>query len=108
MQRWLWRTAHLTERRKAVITALKHYGLLEAAGDGLRVSADAVRLLELPEGDPEWTAALMRLVFAPAVFAELRSKYGDQLPLSVRHALVTQDFAPHAGRRDYAALPLQF
>ena len=29
-------------------------------------------------------------------FAELRSKYGDQLPLSARHTLVTQDFAPHA------------
>jgi hypothetical protein len=81
---------------KAVITALKHYGLLEPAGDGLRVSADAVRILELPEGDPERTAALIRLVFAPPVFADLRTKYGDQLPLSVRHTLVTQDFAPHA------------
>jgi hypothetical protein len=26
----------------------------------------------------------------------LRSRYGEQLPLSVRHALVTQKFAPHA------------
>jgi hypothetical protein len=69
---------------------------LEPAGDGLRVSADAIRLLELPDGDPERTAALMRLVFSPPVFAELRSKFGDQLSLSVRHTLVTQEFAPHA------------
>jgi hypothetical protein len=50
----------------------------------------------LPKSDPEWTAALVRSLFAPPVFADLRSKNGDQLPLSVRHALVTQEFAPHA------------
>jgi len=81
---------------KAVITALKHYGLLEPAGDGLRVSADVIRVLELPQGDPERTAALVPMVFAPSVFADLRSRYGEQLPLNVRHALVTQEFAPHA------------
>jgi hypothetical protein len=78
-----------------VITPLKHYGLPEPAGDGLRVSADAIRVLELPQGDPERTEALVRMVFAPSVFA-LRSRYGEQLPLSVCHALVTQEFAPHA------------
>lgn len=81
---------------KAVITALKHYGLLEPAGDGLRISADAIRVLELPQGDPERTEAIVRMVFAPSVFADLRGRYGEQLPLSVRHALVTQEFAPHA------------
>jgi hypothetical protein len=81
---------------KAVITALKHYGLLEPAGDGLRVSADAIRVIELPQGDPEWTTALVRMVFAPSVFADLRSKYGEPLPLSIRRVLVTQEFAPHA------------
>jgi hypothetical protein len=34
---------------KAVIAALKYYGLLEPAGDGLCVSSDAVRALELPQ-----------------------------------------------------------
>jgi hypothetical protein len=79
-----------------VITALKHYGLLEPAGDGLRVSADAICILELPQQDPERTTALERMAFAPLVFADLRSRYGEQLPLSVRHALVTQEFAPLA------------
>jgi hypothetical protein len=46
---------------KAVITALKHYGLLEPTGNGLRIPADAIRMLEFAEGDPERTAALVRL-----------------------------------------------
>ena len=92
---------------KAVITALKHYGLLEPAGDGLRVSADAIRVLELPQGDPEWTAALVRMVFAPSVFADLRSKYGEPLPLSVRHALLRGVRAAR-GRRDHSRLPREF
>src|SRR5215471_14368415 len=53
---------------ETVITALKHYGLLEPAGGALRVSVDAVRMLELPEGDPERTAALIRLV-SPRLFS---------------------------------------
>jgi hypothetical protein len=81
---------------RAVIAALKYYGLLEPAGNGLRVSADAVRALELPKEDPERGEALARMAFAPPIFADLRKKYGGQLPLSVRHSLVTQEFAPHA------------
>jgi len=81
---------------QAVITALKHYGLLEPAGDGLRVSADAICILKLPQEDPERTTALIRMTFGPPVFADLRSRYGEQLPLSARHALLTQEFAPHA------------
>lgn len=81
---------------KAAISAPKYYGMLEPAGDGLRVSADAIRAFELPQGDPERSESLVRMAFPPPVFADLRSKYRDQLPLSVRHTLVTQDFAPHA------------
>jgi hypothetical protein len=59
---------------KAVIAALKYYGLLEPAGDGLCISSDAVRALELPQQDPERAAALVRMVFAPPIFADLRSR----------------------------------
>ena len=38
---------------KAVMAALKYYGLLEPAGDGLRVSEDGIRVFELPRGDPD-------------------------------------------------------
>jgi hypothetical protein len=53
---------------KAVISALKYYGMIEAAGDGLRVSADAIHTFELPPGDPERSDSLVRMAFAPPVF----------------------------------------
>ena len=71
---------------KAVIAALKYYGLLEASGDGLRVSEDGIRAFELPRRDPERTQALVRMIFAPTIFADLRSKFGNQLPQNLRHA----------------------
>ena len=81
---------------KAVMAALKYYGWLEPSGDGLRVSEDGIRALELPQGDPERIQALSRMIFAPAVFADLRSKFGNQLPQNLRHALITQGYAPKA------------
>jgi hypothetical protein len=75
---------------------LKYYRLLEPAGEGFKMSADAVRVLELPKEDPERIQALLRILFAPNVFAELKRKYGNELPLSVRHNLVTQEFSPKA------------
>jgi len=81
---------------KAVMAALKYYGLLEPSGDGLRVSEDGIRTFELPKGDPERTQALSRMIFAPPVFADLRSKFGNQLPQNLRHALITQGYAPKA------------
>ena len=81
---------------KAVIAALKHYGLLEPSGDGLRVSEDGIRAFELPRRHPERTQALVRMIFAPTIFADLRSKFGNQLPQNLRHALITQGFAPKA------------
>jgi hypothetical protein len=73
---------------KAVIAALKYYGLLEPSGNGLRISEDGVRAFELPKGDPERTQALARMIFAPPVFVDLRSKFGNQLPQSLRHTLI--------------------
>ncbi len=57
---------------KAVMAALKHYGLLEPAGDGLRVSEDGIRVFELPRGDPDRTRALPRMIFAPRYLAIFR------------------------------------
>lgn len=85
-----------TGTAKAVIASLKYYRLLEPAGEGFRVSADAIRVLELPKEDPERIQALLRILFAPSVFAELRRNYRDELPLSVRHNLVTREFSPKA------------
>jgi hypothetical protein len=81
-----------------VIGALNHYGLLEPSGDGWRVSDDAVAILELPAGDPEYVAALRRCAFRPTLFAELEQQFGDKLPseANLRHALIKQGFLPKA------------
>jgi hypothetical protein len=44
-----------------------------------------------PKGPPHWFGW-----FSPPIFADLRSRNGDQLLPNVRHTLVTLDFAPHA------------
>lgn len=78
--------------------SLNRYGLLEAAGDGLRVSDEAVAILELPESDPQRVATLRELAFRPTLFAELYQQFGNQLPSegSLRHSLIKQGFLPRA------------
>lgn len=79
-----------------VISALRKYGLLEATKEGSRVSRDAIAILELPPGEPERTEALRRAAFSPALFSELRDKYGDRLPSdsSLRYLLLQKKFHP--------------
>lgn len=82
------------------IATLASYGLLEKAGSGsLKVSADAVSVLVLDEGHPTREAALQRLAFTPKLFAELRQKFGAQLPsnINLKHFLIQEkDFLPKA------------
>jgi hypothetical protein len=78
------------------IGALNSYGLLEPEGEGLKVSEDAVTILELPKGDPERLAALKRRAFAPRLFMELKQEFGDNLPsdVNLRHSLIKRRFLP--------------
>jgi hypothetical protein len=78
------------------IGALRQYGLLEAAGDGLRISDDAVAFFELPKGDVERVSAMRRLAFKPPLFEELRAQFGDQIPseANLRHILIKRGFLP--------------
>jgi hypothetical protein len=82
-----------------MIGALNRYGLLEADGDGLKVSCDAVDILVLPEGEPVRVEALQKCAFEPRVFADLHTNFGENLPsdANLRHYLVTkQDFLEKA------------
>jgi hypothetical protein len=78
------------------IGALNSYGLLEAVGDQLKVSEDAVTILELPKGHHERVAALLRRANAPKLFAELQQEFGDSLPsdVNLRHSLIKRKFLP--------------
>jgi hypothetical protein len=81
-----------------MIGTLNSYGLLKSEGDELRVSDDAVAILELPEGDPERVAALRRRAFAPKLFEELKASFPDKLPsdVNLRHYLIKKKFLPKA------------
>lgn len=78
------------------IGALNSYGLLEAVGDQLKVSSDAVTILELPKGHPERVGALLRRANAPKLFADLHQEFGDSLPsdVNLRHSLIKRKFLP--------------
>jgi hypothetical protein len=78
----------------SIIGALRQYGILEASGDGLRISDDAVAAFELPENSPERTSALGRLAFKPTLFEELRQQFGDRPPGegNLRHLLIKKGF----------------
>jgi len=68
----------------SAIGALAAYGLLEKVGTGrLKVSPDAVSILELDEGHPQRWEALERLAFTPKLFADLREKFGSEPPSDV-------------------------
>lgn len=82
-----------------LITALKHYGLVEEHDkDRIRVTDDAMTILELPRDDPNRMQALQNAVFAPQVFADLRETYEGQPPsdVNIRHHLLRKKFLPGA------------
>ena len=81
---------------RGILSALKKYGLLQRDGDGVKVSDDAVALIELPPADTEHAAAVRRVAFRPVLFAELHEKYRTDLPSdkNLRHFLITRGFNP--------------
>jgi hypothetical protein len=84
----------------SVLGALAAYGLLEKAGTGsLKVSSDAVSVLELDEGHAHRSEALDRLAFTPKLFAELKEKFGTEPPsdVNLKHYLIQEKgFLPKA------------
>ena len=81
-----------------VIGTLKRYGLLEMEGEQVKVSDDAVAILELPEDHPDRIDALQRAAYTTTLFADIRETYGDKLPSDVvlRHDLIKRKFLPKA------------
>jgi hypothetical protein len=79
----------------ALLGALRQYGILEGSGEALRISKDALAYYEMDDG-PEKAQAVLRMIFAPALFAELHQLYGAKLPSegNLRHTLITKGFLP--------------
>ncbi len=83
-----------------MLGSLRRYGLLEPQGELLRVSRDAVALLELPPVEPGYREAFRRVIFTPELFSELRDTLGTVLPseASLRHTLIQKGFIPSAAK----------
>src|SRR5688572_25044355 len=62
------------------IASLRHYGLLEPSGDGLKVSDDAVTVLEFGPEEKRRDPALARLAMNPPLFRDLYAEFGPELP----------------------------
>lgn len=83
---------------QAMIASLSAYGLLTKEGEGLRVSDDAVSILELPVDSSQRVGLIKTLANKPDVFAELDTEYGEKLPQNelIRHFLIKKKFLPKA------------
>ena len=79
-----------------MIGALRQYGLLEAAGEGLRISDTAVDFFELPEDSKDKRRATLKMAFRPALFNELWRLYEGKPPSegNLRHTLIKKGFLP--------------
>lgn len=80
----------------SMIGALRQYGLLEASGEGLRISDTAVDVFELPDDSKGKKRAMLKMAFRPALFHELWKQYEGKPPseANLRHALIKKGFLP--------------
>jgi hypothetical protein len=77
------------------LAALKKYGLLEQAGDGLRVSELASKIIQYPAGSPEYRDAVREAALKPEIFRELLSSHGTASEENLHaHLVVKKGFAP--------------
>jgi hypothetical protein len=79
------------------ISALHKYGLLDRAGEDIKVSERAMRILH-PHSPEERAAALQEAAREPQLFAELAEKFPGPLPSDdiLRNYLARNGFAPNA------------
>lgn len=82
-------------RSLGVLGALRAYGLLDGRGDDVRVSDDAITILNAPSDSVERKDALVRAFESPAAFALLRSK-GDASPDTLKWHLIKANFRNEA------------
>jgi len=82
-------------RSLGVLAALRAYGLLDGRGDDVRVSDDAITILNAPKDSEERADAIRRAFEAPPAFAVLRSKEGASAD-TLRWHLIKANFRDDA------------
>jgi hypothetical protein len=55
--------------------ALRAYGLIDGAGDELKITNEAVHALMAPEGSAERSTAMLKLATQPKLFQEIRKDF---------------------------------
>lgn len=88
----------LNGRALSRIGALRAYGIIEGAGDDLRLTQDAISAMNAPANSNDGRAAIKRLAFKPDLFTELRKDYPDTLPSveNLRFNLVQRRYTENA------------
>ena len=84
------------------LSALRKYGLLTDAPNGVRLSDDAISILVLPEADPERQAIINRLALLPDLFAELAQEFRNTEPSLVAAHLQRAKRFSQAGAKQAA------
>ena len=85
-------------RSLGILAALRAYGLLEGRGDDVRVSDDAITIINAPVDSAERKEALLRAFEAPPAFGLLRAK-GDASPDTLKWHLIKSNFRDDAAER---------
>ncbi len=87
----------LNGRALSKIGAVRAYGLIDGSGDELRVSDDAMILLEAPSGDPKRQQTKLQCALKPPLFKDLHGKFESKpSDENVRFQLIQDGFTPEA------------
>jgi hypothetical protein len=89
--------AGLNGASATAISALRKYGLLDRAGEDLKVSERALRILH-PHSASERSEAIRDAAHEPVLFSELAERFPDKMPSDelLKNYLTRKGFAPAA------------
>jgi hypothetical protein len=92
--------AGINGRSLGMIGAVRAYGLIEGSGDEMRVSDEAITLINAPEETPEWGEALKTCALKPPLYRELATKF-DTTPSEgvLRYTLIKMGYTPEAAAK---------
>lgn len=85
-----WGYTSMSGASRGAIAALKQYGLIVSAGDGVVLTDLAVAILVHQEGTAEWSEAVTVAANEPALFRELRESYSNASDDSITAYLITK------------------
>jgi hypothetical protein len=87
----------LTGPALSKIGALRAFGIIEGAGDELRVSEDAISALMAPLGSDARREAIRRLALSPTLFQDIRKEFVGKVSIeSLTYWLIQNGFLPTA------------